>query len=81
MKKNRELWIKIKNSETLIRASAIEAIAIFNINNKYYVDIKTKSGDAHNIDSFYTQDEAEECRTEFLRLMAYPKKFMIVSAK
>ena len=80
MKKGRELWIKIKGSETLIRASAIESIAIFT-EQKHFVDIKTTSGDTYNIGSFYTLEEAQDCRTEFLRLMAYPKKFMIVSAK
>ena len=82
LKKNRELWIKVKDreNEVLIKASTIESVGIFT-GNKHTVKVETQSGCIYELESFYTQKEAEDCRTEFLRLMAYPKKFMIVSAK
>ena len=85
MKKNRELWIKVKANDELdevfVRASAIETVGIYFKDTQHAVMIHLTSGCVYELESFYTQKEAEDCRTEFLRLMAYPKKFMVVSAK
>ena len=85
LKKNRELWLKVKANDDLdevfVRASAIETVGIYFKDTQHAVMIRLKSGVVYILDSFYTHKEAEDCRTEFLRLMAYPKKFMIVSAK
>ena len=81
-KKNRELWIKIVSdgNDAIVRASDIESIEIY-CENKHRVNIHLKSERIYTLDSVYTYKEAEECRTELLRLMAYPKKFMIVGVK
>lgn len=85
MKKGRELWLKVKTDDDLdevfVRASEIETVGIYFRDTQHAVMIRLNSGCIYELDSFYTHKEAEDCRTEFLRLMAYPKKFVIVSAK